>query len=460
MVANLTTKLGQLVDVLTPDTTNTRIGIGTTSPAVSLDVYSASDVTIEQVFSGGTASRVFPFKWGRANGGVYGYLGQDCSVDNAVIVGTGGNFPLAFYQNGLERARINASGLGIGMTPTNILDITQNQNADSFASIFNNSSGAAARVGWKLNNNTSQGYLYYTGASYTPSGMVLADGLMLQGGGAGGVTIRTTAAQPIYFGINSAEAARFNTSSHLCVGTTTDMGHLNVGGAVSCFSGGTANLASNISMDFSGGGGRIQGYGADASTNGTITFTTVRSNGSNPLSMTLDTSGNLLVNKTTSLAGNAKFQVTGSDANYTSVINDGTATNGCQLIRFDSAGGGIGAITNASNVAVAYNTTSDKNLKTLVGTRDNGNLFDLVEWNEFTWIKAPQIGVQVGVFAQDIQKLIPNVVAEGRGVLGDEDYEAWQVNYTGLVPYLGAEVKSLRARVATLEARLTALETK
>jgi len=173
-----------------------------------------------------------------------------------------------------------------------------------------------------------------------------------------------------------------------------------------------------------------------------------------------DTSGNLLVNKTTSLAGNAKFQVTGSDANYTTVINDGTATNGCQLIRFDSAGGGIGAITNGANVSVVYNTTSDKNLKTLVGTRDNGNLFDLVEWNEFTWIKAPQIGVQVGVFAQDIQKLIPNVVAEGRGVLGDEDYEAWQVNYTGLVPYLGAEVKSLRARVATLEARLTALETK
>ena len=173
-----------------------------------------------------------------------------------------------------------------------------------------------------------------------------------------------------------------------------------------------------------------------------------------------DSSGNLLVNRTTSINGNAKFQVTGNDVNYTSIINDGTATNGCQLIRFASNTGGIGTVTNAANVAVAYNTTSDKNLKTLVGTRENGDLFDLVEWNEFTWNKAPQIGVQVGVFAQDIQKLIPNVVAEGRGVLGDEDYEPWQVNYTGLVPYLGAEVKSLRARVATLEARLTALENK
>jgi hypothetical protein len=38
MPANLTTKLGQLVDVLTPDTTNTRIGVANASPTRTLDV--------------------------------------------------------------------------------------------------------------------------------------------------------------------------------------------------------------------------------------------------------------------------------------------------------------------------------------------------------------------------------------------------------------------------------------
>jgi hypothetical protein len=38
MAANLTTKLGQLVDVLTPDTTNTRIGVANSSPSRTLDV--------------------------------------------------------------------------------------------------------------------------------------------------------------------------------------------------------------------------------------------------------------------------------------------------------------------------------------------------------------------------------------------------------------------------------------
>ena len=272
--------------------------------------------------------------------------------------------------------------VGIGMTPTNVLDITQTQDNRSSVALLNSSAGTSASSRFFLSNGSAGASFQFYGTGFTTSGTAKQNGLFIGNSGAGGIVIDCQVSAPLCFAINDAEAARF------------------------------------------------------------------------------DTSGNLLVNRTTSINGNAKFQVTGNDVNYTSIINDGTATNGCQLIRFASNTGGIGTVTNAANVAVAYNTTSDKNLKTLVGTRENGDLFDLVEWNEFTWNKAPQIGVQVGVFAQDIQKLIPNVVAEGRGVLGDEDYEPWQVNYTGLVPYLGAEVKSLRARVVLLEARLTALENK
>ena len=55
---------------------------------------------------------------------------------------------------------------------------------------------------------------------YSPSGMVRADGGYLGCNGAGGITINTEYVQPIYFGIGSTEAARFDTSGNLKVGTS------------------------------------------------------------------------------------------------------------------------------------------------------------------------------------------------------------------------------------------------
>ena len=120
----------------------------------------------------------------------------------------------------------------------------------------------------------------------------------------------------------------------------------------------------------------------------------------------------------------------------------------------------IGSIGNTSGTTTTYNTSSDKNLKDYISQHDNGDIFDRIEWNDYTWKSAPDAGVFVGPFAQDLHKVIPNSIRIGVGLPGDENFQPWQVDYTCLVPYLGAEVKSLRARVATLEARLTALEAK
>ena len=55
MPANLTTKLGQLVDVLTPDTTNTRIGVANASPTRTLDVTGTFGVTGAATLGAGSA---------------------------------------------------------------------------------------------------------------------------------------------------------------------------------------------------------------------------------------------------------------------------------------------------------------------------------------------------------------------------------------------------------------------
>ena len=54
MPANLTTKLGQLVDVLTPDTTNTRIGVANASPTRTLDVTGTGAISTSLAIGGAT----------------------------------------------------------------------------------------------------------------------------------------------------------------------------------------------------------------------------------------------------------------------------------------------------------------------------------------------------------------------------------------------------------------------
>ena len=54
MAANLTTKLGQLVDVLTPDTTNTRIGVANASPTRTLDVTGTGAISTSLAIGGAT----------------------------------------------------------------------------------------------------------------------------------------------------------------------------------------------------------------------------------------------------------------------------------------------------------------------------------------------------------------------------------------------------------------------
>ena len=182
--------------------------------------------------------------------------------------------------------------------------------------------------------------------------------------------------------------------------------------------------------------------------------------------------GSLLVGTTTNggFLGNASVAVVAASTTGISCVADGGSSlayvaevNSTGALFMDFRYNGttrIGSIGNTSGTTTTYNTSSDKNLKDYISQHDNGDIFDRIEWNDYTWKSAPDAGVFVGPFAQDLHKVIPNSIRIGVGLPGDENFQPWQVDYTCLVPYLGAEVKSLRARVATLEARLTALEAK
>ncbi|HJT43940.1 MAG TPA: hypothetical protein VJ750_10615 [Rhizomicrobium sp.] len=114
--------------------------------------------------------------------------------------------------------------VGIGMTATNILDITQNQNGTSQIKLLNNSGGTAVQAKFAASNGTHEGALVIFGTGFTTSGVFRQDGMYLGGDGVGGLTLNTQAVQPIYFGISNAEAARFGTDGSFLVGTTTNGG--------------------------------------------------------------------------------------------------------------------------------------------------------------------------------------------------------------------------------------------
>lgn len=131
--------------------------------------------------------------------------------------------------------------LGVGMTASFILDITQNQNSGSAIALLNNNTGTGAAAELRLANATHVGELIMYGTGWTTSGISRQDGLLLSSPGAGGLTLNTSGSQPIYLGIGSAEKARIGTDGSLLVGSTTNAG----AGAI----GATGNITAFYSDD-------------------------------------------------------------------------------------------------------------------------------------------------------------------------------------------------------------------
>jgi hypothetical protein len=118
--------------------------------------------------------------------------------------------------------------VGIGMTPVNVLDITQTQNGSSRIKLLNadTTASGAAIAELRLSNSASNAQILILGTGYAASGVVRADGLYIANSGAGGITINTAAVQPIYFGINATEVARFTAAGMLNLSGTSTSGNV------------------------------------------------------------------------------------------------------------------------------------------------------------------------------------------------------------------------------------------
>ena len=364
-----------------------------------------------------------------------------------------------------------SSSLGIGMTPSNVLDITKNAAGAQYVNILNSNAGTSASAGYHASTGTSTFQLDQLGATYTTSGVFRQNGTLLYGDGAGGLTIDTGAAQPIYFAINNTEAARIDSSGNLGIGITpsawatfnaAQVGLL----SIASYTNGDTDISSNlyynagwkyigtgrsvqIKLDSSTGGGDIK-FLVDA-TGGTAGGATAGSEAAR-----IDSSGSLLVGTTdqdanVGGASGAVCWVFRAGYGIRSSINTDShywnryATGTLHAFRYD--GTDVGSISVGAS-STAYNTSSDARLKTNVSDAAPASaLIDAIQVRQFDW-KVDNSHQRYGMVAQELFEVAPEAVS----VPADPE-QMMGVDYSKLVPMLIKEVQSLRTRLAALEAK-------
>ena len=166
--------------------------------------------------------------------------------------------------------------------------------------------------------------------------------------------------------------------------------------------------------------------------------------------MRIDSSGNLLVGKTSNAAGDvgviarpAGQILATSNGDYAAVFSRNTSAG--ELIRFRSGGTTVGSISITSS-ATTYNTSSDQRLKeNIVDAPSASDDIDAIQVRSFDW-KVDGSHQKYGMVAQELQTVAPDAVTEG-----ETEEDMMSVDYSKLVPMLVKEIQSLRARVAQLE---------
>jgi len=312
---------------------------------------------------------------------------------------------------------------------------------------------------------TSGSALTFDGTNFATTGTASATKLIPTGGTATGNGMYLPAANTLAWSNNGAETMRLDSSGNLGLGVTPSAGvssswaHLNIKSAGSTLrsDGIFVDLLQNVTGDgkynttgaateYRQTAGQHQWLYASSGTAGNaITFTQA---------MTLDASGNLLVG-TTSSSG----LITGKNttfSQYTAYFWNATTTGDAQFVGFgtENTVTSRGSIDyNRAGGLVRYNTTSDYRAKDILGpVADPGATIDALKVYEGLMKGATQSRPML--VAHEAQEHAPYAVSGVKDEVNEDGTPKFQqIDVSSLVPLLIAELQSLRARVAALEAK-------
>jgi hypothetical protein len=170
--------------------------------------------------------------------------------------------------------------------------------------------------------------------------------------------------------------------------------------------------------------------------------------------MRIDSSGKLLIGKTTTAVNVAGFQVTVENA-AASCTNSKTLSGGVNAWLNYHNGTYVGGI-NFDNTSTAFPTSSDVRLKKdIVEAGSASEKIDAIRIVAHGW-KHDDAVVDFGIIAQELYEVMPRAVAKGDD--GEEIETTWGVDYSKLVPMLIKAHQEQQAIITDLKARIEALE--
>jgi hypothetical protein len=360
------------------------------------------------------------------------YLGniRRNSTDNAIYVG--GNSYLALGSGDTEQMRLTSTGLGIGTSsPAAKLDVNGGTNSEM--------------------------RLTTSGSGYLQVGQ-FSNGAFI------GTSSTDATAGILRFGTGGTERARIDSSGNLGLGVTpsawwSGRKSFQFGGSGNssfiASSPGTVNFLELGSNSFVNSSVQEIYYATGAATKYVqVTgahqwFTAPSGTAGNAISftqaMSLLASGDLAIGRTSAIGGArvSAETTTGTPTYATYLPTTGTET----AFLLVNPNGTVGSIT-TNGSATTYATSSDYRLKNITGPiTTSGAYIDSLNPVEGTW-KADG-STFVGLIAHEVQESSRTNVATG--TKDGEEMQAMDYSNSEIIANLIAEVKSLRARVASLE---------
>jgi hypothetical protein len=427
---------------LTFNGTSLTVGAGSGNPFARINSGTASGV------GGGFAID----RNGTEIGGVYSgsWYTSGTAAANTVVLGTTTTEALLFGINYTEQMRLTSTGLGIGTSsPATKLHVNTGAAGYGITVAANSQTSITYQLGIDSNSNLA---FYDTNAA--------AQRLVLSTSGNLGLGVTPSAANvPTLQLANNGALYSYSNAPTLAANSYYNAGNKYI----------TTGIAATAYQQFAGS--HLWLTAASGTAGDPITFTQA---------MTLDASGNLLLG-TTTLAGSERFSLSYAGGDWTQVIRNSNAAPFGLFINYTGAtpnGTGNGFISCYDNNATNQRFTVRSNGGIANYQANDANLSDRREKTNFAPAKSyldticaipvqtfnyidqseDDPGLTLGVVAQDVQAVAPELVMESNWGTEDNPKMRLSIYQTDLQYALMKALQELKSELDSVKAELATLK--